>query len=253
MSSRPHGDDWWQDDGGRWWPPESRTPEPSGPRPGPPDTLDPRLTIGTVVALGAAAAASVGSAAALFVESRDFDPATVRSAPTVVGALGPAATAVTIWSLAGAAASVVMIVWMYRAYRASMRRGAIGTSWSPGWAIGGWLLPFANLVIPKLVVNEIDRVTGPRLAEPVGDRWRGQPLLTAGHWWWASMVVSVFLLAWGLGSVAEQIDSISLAEDAYRAGLRTTAIGMALYAAASAAGALVVRELGRRLHGSSRR
>ena len=33
--------------------------------------------------------------------------------------------------------------------------GIQGLGWGPGWAIGGWFIPLANLVIPKLVVDTV--------------------------------------------------------------------------------------------------
>lgn len=222
---------------------------------GPTDTADrlpPGLTTAAFAVLAAASAAGVVAAAALALESGRFDPAAVRSAPTLTGAVGGASAPLTAWSLTAAAASILTVAWMYRAARAVRRRRPEGATWSPGWAIGGWFLPFANLVIPKLVVNQVDRVSNPGLGPgPVGERWRSQPLLAAGHWWWALLVVSTIVLVSGLGIVAEQLDSISLAEPTYRAGLRTAAVGCALHGAASAAGSVVVRTIGRRFEAGS--
>lgn len=71
------------------------------------------------------------------------------SAPTLVAAF--------VFVLTGLA----FIQWLYRARLDLERRGAAGLTWRPGWAIGGWFIPIANLVIPLLVVNEIDQA-GPR-------------------------------------------------------------------------------------------
>src|SRR5262245_14862724 len=47
--------------------------------------------------------------------------------------------------------AVVFIVWLYRARRNLAIWGILGLGWGPGWAIGGWFIPLANLLIPKLV------------------------------------------------------------------------------------------------------
>jgi hypothetical protein len=68
--------------------------------------------------------------------------------------------------LAGAATSLVVlmavvftvvafIVWLYRARKNLVTWGIQGLRYGPGWAIGGWFIPIANLVIPKLVVDTV--------------------------------------------------------------------------------------------------
>jgi Domain of unknown function (DUF4328) len=49
------------------------------------------------------------------------------------------------------------ITWLYLAMRNIKRWGITGLTWSPVWAIVGWLIPLANLVIPPLVVNAADK------------------------------------------------------------------------------------------------
>lgn len=51
--------------------------------------------------------------------------------------------------------AVTFIVWLYRARNNLVHWGFAAMKWRPGWAIGGWLLPVANLVIPKLVVDTV--------------------------------------------------------------------------------------------------
>jgi hypothetical protein len=52
---------------------------------------------------------------------------------------------------------LAFIQWLYRARRNLDGLGATGLKWRPSWAIGGWFIPVANLVIPPLVVHEVDR------------------------------------------------------------------------------------------------
>lgn len=57
-------------------------------------------------------------------------------------------------------AGIAVIAWTVRA-----RAGAEALSPAPhrmgrGWAIGGWLLPVANLVLPLIVVTDIGRAGG---------------------------------------------------------------------------------------------
>jgi hypothetical protein len=53
-------------------------------------------------------------------------------------------------------AGVSFICWLRRARMNLIAVGAPPLRWGPGWTIGGWFVPLANLVIPLLVVHEID-------------------------------------------------------------------------------------------------
>ncbi len=50
---------------------------------------------------------------------------------------------------------VVFLVWIYKAYKNLEPLQASGLSHSPGWAVGWWFIPFANLVKPFQVMKEI--------------------------------------------------------------------------------------------------
>jgi hypothetical protein len=77
-------------------------------------------------------------------------------------------------------ASVVLVmVWMYRV-ASNLRSLHRGTTWGPGWAIGGWFAPPFLFLIPFLVLREMWKASDP--AVPVGGEWRGttaSPLITA--------------------------------------------------------------------------
>ncbi len=91
---------------------------------------------------------------------------------------------------------ILTIVWFYRAYSYIQTRGATGRTWSTGWAVGAWFIPMANVIIPKLILNEIDRVSHPDLEDPVGDAWRDQPRTPIADWWWVTV-----WLGYGVGSL----------------------------------------------------
>jgi hypothetical protein len=192
----------------------------------------------------------MGGAAALSMagESSSFEADQVRSALTINDALGFAGTMFGVWSMAALGASILLIVWLYQAYRSVEGRGATGTRWSRGWALGAWVIPFANFVLPKLVVNEVDRLSHPDVgADPIGTRWKPIGVMMVGHWWWALTIAGGIVLALGFGVVAEQLDSFSLVEQTYRAGLQATAAGVGLWAGGAAAAGLMVGRISRRL------
>jgi hypothetical protein len=82
-----------------------------------------------------------------------------------------------LWSLAAASA---FVVWLHQARRNAGRLGG-ALEWAPGWAVGGWFIPVASLVIPYLVVRDVRRA-GASAAQPA-------PV----GWWWTSLLVTVLL------------------------------------------------------------
>lgn len=56
-------------------------------------------------------------------------------------------------------AGIAFICWLHRARTNIDAFGGSWMRWGRGWTIGAWFVPLANLVIPLLVVSEIDRAT----------------------------------------------------------------------------------------------
>ncbi|MFF4881183.1 DUF4328 domain-containing protein [Micromonospora sp. NPDC000668] len=85
-----------------------------------------------------------------------------------------------LWMLGALVAAAAFVAWLHQARRTAGRLGGALT-WAPGWVVGGWFVPVANLMIPYLVVRDVRRASGPaaRLA-PVGR-------------WWVSVLGTVFL------------------------------------------------------------
>ncbi|MCU1369628.1 MAG: Protein of unknown function (DUF2510)/Domain of unknown function [Ilumatobacteraceae bacterium] len=69
------------------------------------------------------------------------------------------------------AALAFLCVWSFRATRNARSLG-LSTTFEPAWAVAGWLLPAANLVMPYLVVRDLFP--------------EGHPDRLAAGWWWAS-------------------------------------------------------------------
>src|SRR3954463_6723369 len=53
-----------------------------------------------------------------------------------------------VLSLVSLAVSVLLIVWTWRSMHNARALGRTGARLSPGWAIAGWLIPVAALVLP---------------------------------------------------------------------------------------------------------
>lgn len=95
--------------------------------------------------------------------------------------LGAATTAADKPGILGPlVAATAFVTWLYQARRNAARLGGV-PEWAPAWAVGGWFIPVAGLVIPYLVVRDVWRATGPTSQPPpVG-------------WWWASVLGTVLL------------------------------------------------------------
>jgi hypothetical protein len=82
-------------------------------------------------------------------------------------------------------AAVVFLVWFYGAARNVVAVHGPDYDISPGWAVGWWFIPFANLVIPCKYMMRINRMSAPRQSEK--ERDGGDNLILA---WWLLFVAS---------------------------------------------------------------
>jgi hypothetical protein len=138
------------------------------------------------------------------------------------------------------AVAVLFIIWFYRAYKNLTVVGTAGPRRSVGWTIGAWFVPFLDLVLPKLMLDEVWRGSDP--AAP--DAARSSPVPLYHHLWWWVWVVA-FLLSIVIG-VESGISSFDAALEGDGAAVTTANAGLSagsslLYAVAAALGALVVK------------
>lgn len=148
---------------------------------------------------------------------------------------------------------VLFIVWFFQAYRAAASRGATFRTWASGWTIGGWFVPLANFVIPKLVMNEVDRMSDPEAGDPpIGDRWKALPRLESSDMWWALFVLGS--LSTAIGSNWQTYLDVTTATptgdaiSGYSTATVILACGLAAIAGSGIAGARMVGSIGERLH-----
>ncbi|HEX7745580.1 MAG TPA: DUF4328 domain-containing protein [Micromonosporaceae bacterium] len=83
--------------------------------------------------------------------------------------------------LASIGAAVVVIVWFYRARKNVDAFPEAQPRMRAGWAIGGWFIPFANLVIPYRVMADTAR----------GSLAQSRTPGLVGVWWAAWLVYSL--------------------------------------------------------------
>ena len=99
-------------------------------------------------------------------------------------------TSVWIWLLVFAATGIVWCVWQYRAQRNAIELAGGGLKFTPGWAVGWWFIPFANLVKPFETVRELWKASH-------GVAWRSLNTWRVIGWWWALWLAGN-ALEWGI-------------------------------------------------------
>lgn len=88
--------------------------------------------------------------------------------------------------------AIVFWVWEHRANRNARALGARGMEFTPGWCVGWWFVPLANLVqVPKSVA-ELWRASDPAADSLNWPRRPGTPLV---GFWWASYFIGRVVLA----------------------------------------------------------
>ena len=112
-----------------------------------------------------------------------------------------------------------LIAWTNRVYRNLEPLGVQGLRFTEGWAVGGWFVPFLNLVRPKQILDDVWRASGPDGGDDDWHRRKVTPLL---HVWWG---------LWILGGLL----SLSSADDADLSSAKSSAI-----AACVADGVLII-------------
>ena len=197
------------------------------------------------------AAAAIGLAAALagVNEARRIESwldGDVGSAARLADAREATAGLVALFGFCGLALAVLTIVWWYQAYSAIARTGASGRSWSPGWAVGGWFIPIGNLIIPRLVLDEVDRVSS-AAERGAPETWRDSARLASARWWWGCFVAASVLVAVGTTLTTDQLERGLESSLAYRRGLWLTTTGLALDVASALFATTALRAIGSRI------
>ena len=99
-------------------------------------------------------------------------------------------------------ATIVMFcVWTYRANANIHALGAANLRFSPGWAVGWYFVPIANLWKPYQVMNEIWR------ASKSPNRWYNEASSSIVGWWWFWFVISNVQVSIGASPQQEALES----------------------------------------------
>jgi hypothetical protein len=131
------------------------------------------------------------------------------------------------------------IVWCFRAAKNQEALARRPERLGAGWAVGGWFIPLANLVIPVLVLQDLWRGSDARIER--GDpRWRiAERSWLIGSWW--GLLLAALVTFAGTPIDDRQLDLA----DARGANLLAI-VGMLCFAASAVLGILVVKRLDQR-------
>lgn len=109
---------------------------------------------------------------------------------------------------------VAFLVWLHRAAR---NLPALGNpkskiEYTPGWAVGGFFIPFANLYMPYKAVKEVWEKSDPAAASPGDDLMFAQSA-SPPPWmlgWWVTWVASNVLanISWRIDSEAHNVEGL---------------------------------------------
>ncbi|MEU6256255.1 DUF4328 domain-containing protein [Streptomyces sp. NPDC047043] len=107
-----------------------------------------------------------------------------------------------------------------------------------GWLVFGWVIPLAQLFVPKMFINDLWAAS-----RPASQRRRGHPLLTV---WWLSVLVAANAYGDGSADLKKAVDARQA-----RHALRHLMISDGLYICAAALSIVVVWHLVRRLESAA--
>lgn len=84
--------------------------------------------------------------------------------------------------------ATAFLLWIYRAYKNLTLLGVRGLTYSAGWAVGYFFIPFINLFRPCQVVQEMWKASNPEV--PVRLSWGRASASALVGFWWASWLIS---------------------------------------------------------------
>ena len=281
MTPTPPGSGWWLASDGRWYPPDVAPGRPLPPPlpgatpvpPAPPNPFVPPGGVATWVAapFPAMSAGLAGTLQGCYWTTAALSGATAVSSLVTAWAFdawwdGPqdvseydrwhtldagwgALQGLTI--VGQLVAQILLVIWMFKTSKLANALHPGPRRWTNGWTIGGWFIPLANAVIPKLVMNELERiVTAPRTAGVVHPEWRHRPTAAVGWVWWIATVAGSIGFLDGQDRFEEWGEEIVTRDltGAYLNAAWTSAI----LTVAAVAGALMVRRMTRSMASAPR-
>ncbi len=131
---------------------------------------------------------------------------------------------------------LAFIAWAVRAYRNLPALGIRERRYWTIWLVIGWIIPGANLLVPKLLVDDIWRASSPRVPVDGGPGWQHRPVASVVNRWWCSFLVTPAVVVLAAVTARGGLDAF---EDQLAVGALVVAATAALVVAAIAARVLI--------------
>lgn len=195
------------------------------------------LSTAVMILVGLTGASSIFLAIALFHRASLLNDSGILPAGDADDANNRVAVATAFFFLLLVAAGVLWIIWQFRyASNALALRGSLGLL--PGWAIGGWFIPFGNYVLPQLQLYQAAKASDP--AVPPGQpaaSGTAPPILVS---WWV-----LYDLGWVLFGVATSIrpENSLIDPDKFQQADRLSGVSAVLFVVAAVVAIFMVRTL----------
>lgn len=149
----------------------------------------------------------------------------------------------SVYAVATLATFVLLIVFSFRAYKASQTIWAGPRKWSRGWTVGGWFIPFANAYIPASVLIETEKISrAPRMNGNATEGWR-QLNRDNGFVLWFVLYLVGLAVASRISSLDASVDDLQDISDRLVVG----AIGNGIICAGCIVGAVTLKKMAARL------
>jgi hypothetical protein len=101
---------------------------------------------------------------------------------------------------------IAWLMWQHRAHRNLPALGSQNLRFTPGWVVGWWFIPFANIVMPPRTMNELWKASDPNVGAVDWKAVATSPVLPL---WWATWLGRQVLFVIG-ASVGRNNDVPSL-------------------------------------------
>jgi len=98
---------------------------------------------------------------------------------------------ITIYLVLFYITAILFCMWIHRAHRNLPSLGASGLKYSPWWAVGGFFVPFLNLVRPFQVTTEIWKASDPTTDVNDSVAWQSAPTSPFIISWWLLFLILI--------------------------------------------------------------
>lgn len=115
---------------------------------------------------------------------------------------------------------IFFLMWLHRVYKNLTALNVQGLQASPGWAVGYWFIPIANLFKPLQIVNEVYHSSNSENLNK-GYSFSDNSTIMLTGFWWACWLVSGFArrIAGSIERAAKDVTNVSILFDMISVGV----------------------------------